>query len=199
MRYRSYRRLQLYVHGHYEWQRDVVRRALAEHTRVTGEAPRVVELACGGGNLADLFPGPTYLGVDLIPERIEAAAAAHPDHHFLVCDVSGPEFEALLSDRDFVFCHGFLHHLDDAHCRRLIELIRSRASHPVTFLALEPWLPSTWPNLPGHLLCSLDDGKFIRPRHGYVEMFGNAPVEEETKSNWPRWPVHMEAYTARFG
>jgi DNA-binding transcriptional LysR family regulator len=158
-----------------------------------------VELACGGGNLADLFAGPTYVGVDLIPERVEAAAAEHPEHHFLVCDVGSPEFEELLTGRDFVFCHGLLHHLDDVHCRRLAELVRSRASRPATFLAIEPWLPSTWPNLPGHLLCKLDGGSFIRPRHAYVEFFGNALVREETKRNWPRWPVHMEAYIARFG
>lgn len=199
MRYRSYRRLQHYVHGGYEWQRDVARRALAEHSQLRGGgAPRVVELACGGGNLADLFPGPTYVGVDLIPERIEAAAAEHPDHRFLVGDVSGPDFEELLAGRDFIFCHGLLHHLDDLQCRELFDLVQRGASHPATFLAIEPWLPSTFPNLPGHLLCRFDDGKFIRPLHGYAPLFGKALVREENKSNWPRWPVHMEAYVARY-
>jgi SAM-dependent methyltransferase len=200
MRYRSYRNLQHYVHGHYEWQRDVVRRALAEHSEFRGgAAPRVLELACGGGNLADLFAGPTYVGVDLSPERIEAAAAQHPEHRFLVCDITSPDFEELLSERDFVFCHGFLHHLDDSQCRRLTEMVHSKASRPATFLALEPWLPSMWPNLPGHLLCKLDEGTFIRPQHGYRHLFGGDLVREETKSNWPRWPVHMEAYTVRYG
>jgi hypothetical protein len=49
------------------------------------------------------------------------------------------------------------------------------------------------------MLCKLDDGKFIRPRHGYAELFGNALVREERNSNWPRWPIHMEAYIARYG
>ena len=159
----------------------------------------MLELASGGGNLADLFAGPTYVGVDLIPERVAAAAAEHPEHRFLVHDITTPEFGELLSGRDFVFCHGLLHHLDDAQCQGLVDLIRSRASRPDTFLAIEPWLPAVFPNLPGHLLCSLDDGKFIRPRHGYVKLFGKELVREETKFNWPRWPVHMEAYTVRFG
>jgi SAM-dependent methyltransferase len=200
MRYRRYRRLQLYVHGGYEWQRGVVRRALAEHQKDHGGAPpRVLEIACGGGNLADLFDGPSYLGVDLIPERVQAAAAEHPRHRFIVGDVSGPEFDQVLSGRDFVFCHGLLHHLDDLQCRRLVDLVGSRLARPATFLAIEPWRPSALPNLPGHLLCLLDDGKFIRPRHGYVNVFGKNLVREERNSNWPRWPVHMEAYTARYG
>jgi SAM-dependent methyltransferase len=199
MRYRSYRRLQHYVHRGYEWQRDVVRRALAEHSEARGgRPPRVVELACGGGNMADLFAGPDYIGVDLTPERVQAAAADHPEHRFLVCDVTGPEFEKLLADRDFVFCHGLLHHLDESQCGRLVELVRSRASRPSVFLAIEPWLPDAWPNLPGHMLCRLDEGKFIRPRHGYAALFGEALVREEANSNFPRWPVDMEAYTARY-
>ena len=198
MRYRSYHRLQRYVHRGYQWQREVLRRALAEHRAIRDDAaPRVVELASGGGNLADVFSGPEYVGIDLIPERVAAAAVAHPGHRFVVGDVSGSDVEHLLAGRDFVFCHGLLHHLDDLQCRQLVETVEAHVSRPATVVVMEPWLPAAWPNLPGHLLCKLDDGKFIRPRHAYAGLFAKGLVREEATSNFPRWPVDMEAYVGR--
>ncbi len=63
---------------------DLVKRIPLSH------AARALDVGCGPGNssrvLADAFPGARITGVDSSPEMIAAAATAHPDMTFRLCD-----------------------------------------------------------------------------------------------------------------
>ena len=63
---------------------DLVKRIPLSH------AAKALDVGCGPGNssrvLADAFPGARITGVDSSPEMIAAAAAAHPDMTFRLCD-----------------------------------------------------------------------------------------------------------------
>jgi SAM-dependent methyltransferase len=205
MKYKWYRLLQRYVHADYARQKTVLSCQFKAHVASLPEdqlAPRpaaVLELACGDGNLATVFPPESYLGLDLSTERIAAARMGYPAYQFAVCDVAGEGFKNLLPNFDFIFCHGLLHHLDDKSCYELLAHIRLLAKKPTTFVAIEPVLPGMWQNPLGFLLAKLDEGHSIRPSQGYCSLFVGAFLEIEKLNLFPRWPVNMEAYTVKYG
>ena len=198
--YRLYERIQVYIHGDYARQKAILGREFDRHA---AEAPdraacRVLELACGGGSLADAFPPERYLGIDRSSGRIEAARRGHPRHRFEAGDVTGPDLEGRLADADFVFCHGLLHHLDDGECRALVAAVRNLARKPATLVAIEPLLPEPWLNPAGFLVGKMDEGRFFRPDRGYRPLFGGQALRTESFSLFPRLPLRMTAYVARF-
>jgi SAM-dependent methyltransferase len=197
VRYELYKQLQDFVHaGHYR-QKAVLERQLAEH-KAAGGGPRVLELACGGGNLASVIPPESYRGIDSAPERIEAARPANPGYRFDVCDVTSAEGAAAVGEADFVFCHGLLHHLDDVACRELVAAIESRATRPATFVAIEPFLPQPFRHPAWYLFGKLDDGRFMRRANAYRVLSGDWIVHTEVLDFSPRWPGDEEVYVWRF-
>mgnify|MGYP001610657759 FL=1 len=159
LRYDWYKRSQDYIHRGYAPQKAILSRAWEEHRGAVPAAPRprILELACGGGSLAEAFPGEDYIGVDASAERVEAARRDHPRHAFEVCDVNSPAFDALLARSDFVFCHGLLHHIDDRDCGALLSRLSRHAPKPATFVAIEPLLPKLWRNPLGYAVGMLDE------------------------------------------
>lgn len=74
---------------------------------------RVLDLACNEGHLIDFLPANTpYLGIDIAEKAIKIARANHPNHEFMIADLS----EALpnLTDKfDVVVMLAFLEHISD--------------------------------------------------------------------------------------
>jgi SAM-dependent methyltransferase len=158
----------------------------------------VLELACGIGNLADLFSPEIYLGIDIAADRITVAQKEHPEYRFQVCDSTSLEFKKLVKDFDFIFCHGLLHHLGDQQCRALLDGIRFLAKKPTTLVGIEPILPLSWQNPFGFLLAKLDQGRYIRRPQGYRQLFGDCLLRTEELNFFPRWPVREQAYIVKF-
>ena len=75
--------------------------------RIPLEQPRkIIDIGCGPGNSTEVlrqrFPQADILGVDSSPEMIRAAAQAHPEMRFQLCD-AGTELGTLDRDFDVVF------------------------------------------------------------------------------------------------
>ena len=200
LRYGLYKRVQDLIHGGYRQQRGLLGRCWATHRMgaVRGRRARVLELACGGGSMVGAFHPDDYAGVDASAERIAAARRDHPHHRFDVVDVTGPAFDDVIAAADFVFCHGLLHHLDDAACRDLIARVGRVAARPSTFIAIEPLLPKPWRNPVGYAVGKLDEGHFFRESDGYRQLFGGLPLRTERFNLLPRLPLEMEAFVTRF-
>jgi len=111
---------------------------------------RVLDAGCGNGRLALLLdrerPGATYLGVDVVPELIEAARAqagqlTNVTTKFHVADIARPGWENALPSAPFdcVVCLAVLHHIPGLDLRT--RLLRDLAG------LLEPggrFILSTW-------------------------------------------------------
>lgn len=198
MKYTFYKALQDYVHTGHLRQKKIIYSELETHKQFSNQDPTVLELACGGGNLAPAFPAKRYLGIDLMPDRIAEAKKEFPEHEFRVCDTKSSEFEMLIGNYDFIFCHGLLHHIDDDTCRWLIQCIRDRAKKPTTFLAIEPVLEPFWRNPLGFFLAKMDDGRYVRTPQSYQVFFEGCDLRTKYLSYPPRWFVNMEAYSVKF-
>lgn len=116
----------------------------------------VVDIGCGTGNWAITARGP-YLGVDVAPEFVEAAAArfAHdPDKSFLRLD---PTEEDLPGRYDLTQLISVLHHLSDGQTTELLERISSKTRYVfVLDLYPIPWNPVS------RFLYAADRGDYIR-------------------------------------
>jgi SAM-dependent methyltransferase len=201
--YILYKLLQNYVHRGYKQQKACLRREFAVHTaeRPAELAHRrcsVLELACGDGDLATVFPANVYVGIDLMPDRILAARTRNPGYEFQVCDLTGGDVVGLMSAADFIFCHAALHHLDDEACRILLERVQKHAMKPTTVVAIEPVLPLVWRNPFGFMLCKLDEGRFVRTAGAWQSLFAGRCQRSEWLSFLPRWPIFGQVYVARY-
>lgn len=98
---------------------DLVKRIPLSH------AARALDVGCGPGNssrvLADAFPGTRITGVDSSPEMIAAAAAAHPDMTFRLCD-AGDLTSLGENGFDIVFSNACIQWVPD-HPRLLADML----------------------------------------------------------------------------
>ena len=195
--YKFYRLTQAYLHPGYAKEKDVLLRQFEAHRarRSGSKPPRILELACGLGDLSGVFPIENYLGVDSSQARIAAARAANPGRHFEIVDVTSAHFDELIACADFIFCHGLLHHLNDENCRALIKRVYRLALRPATFVAMEPLAPERpLLNPLGWLICKMDEGYFIRHADGYQALFTGWNFSTDHYDLMPRFPLDMEAY-----
>lgn len=181
-----YNALQKMVHGDYSKERRIIDSLRRDKQGLT------LEMGCGTGLISMMFAPGTYVGVDMAPERIETAKAAHPEHEFHVLDVT-TDYSEFLERFDTVFFHNCIHHIDDAGVKGTLQNIRTavqRRGRPMEIMMIEPVLPER-PilNLPGYILAKLDRGKFVRKFDAMIKLFpGKLLVADKLEGPWV-WPV----------
>ncbi len=88
----------------------------------------VLDLGCGNGVLLTALPkNISYTGIDISPALIKVAEGLHPEHKFLLTDLTADSTWADLSSYDFIAALAVLHHLpsSDDH----IKLLRNIKQH----------------------------------------------------------------------
>lgn len=100
--------------------------AIGEDEVVELASGAVLDYGCGVGRLARRFDPKGYLGVDVSPERIQAARAAHPDHTFEV--ISGIDWIGGVKVFCSIIFDNVLLHLDDDQAREALGLTTSNPS-----------------------------------------------------------------------
>jgi len=128
---------------------------------------RVLDLGCGTGIYASFFPPDSYVGADLNPAYIAAAAAKFPGHRFVVQDGTRTSFED--SEFDACMISGVLHHLDESQATQLLEEA-ARVVRPGGRVVVWEDIPASWWNALGHVIHRLDLGNHIRSPEGYREL-----------------------------
>ena len=181
-----YNALQRMVHGDYSKQRGII-----ESYR-NGKPGVTLEMGCGTGLLSPMFASGTYVGVDMDPQRIEAAKAEHPEHEFHVLDVT-TDYSEFLERFDAVLFHGCIHHIDDEGVKGTLDNISraaKRKGRPIEVMLIEPVLPEpVILNLPGYILAKLDRGRYVRKFDAMVQLFkGKLLSADKLKGSWI-WPV----------
>jgi SAM-dependent methyltransferase len=193
-----YDMLQWYVHKGHSKQKDLLHAEISRLANNLGRdrnSLRVLELACGTGNFTDCFSPNQYLGIDSDSLRLTKARKLFPHHRFEDCKIDSDNAAGILSGIDFVFCHGFLHHISDADFLAIIRCFREHTSDKAVFLAIEPLLPeSPWTSPFAYTLAKADDGKFMRTEKEYKTLFGPNLKKTSEISFRPRWPVSERAF-----
>src|SRR5580704_1735126 len=170
-----YNGLQYLVHGDYGVLGGKIAEAYRRH-----RPGKALELGWGTGLLSKFFKAGEYTGIDHDSARIELARRQHLGHEFVVGDATDldPEFIARFA---FVFCHGWIHHLEDSQIRRILGQIESaagRSGRAIEFLVLEPLMPDRpWRNPVGYGIASADRGGRLRTRNAMEKLLGSGVYE----------------------
>lgn len=161
-----------------------IRRALA---RVGPR--RVLDLGCGTGEFAALFPPESYLGVDIHPGYVRLAARLRPAHRFVCADATrwpgdGAPF-------DLTLVNGVLHHLDDGTARALLAAaVRHTRSGGALLVIEDADVPEAGPL--SRLVHALDHGHFIRTPEVWSDLVREfVRVEESETYRSGLCPYHL--------
>jgi SAM-dependent methyltransferase len=150
----------------------------------------IVEVGCGTGLLAKHFVsgGFDYWGFDPDEDRINYAKQRNPQAHFIVGDTDSLE-QLNIPHFRHTFIHGVLHHLPDRMCHSILESLFNYRSD-LRLVISEPYIPNPWwANPIGALFARFDEGKFMRSRYDWLDMFAEYADLVEFRSLWPTWPV----------
>ena len=129
---------------------------------------RILDVACGTGELLKYLPAVSYLGVDISTDYIANAQRRHSGRAEVIC----ADFRHLaVHDRSFdlVVAVGVLHHLGDPVAASLTELARRALRPGGRFVLLEPCRLAGQP-LIAKVVLTMDRGAFVREREHYERL-----------------------------
>jgi SAM-dependent methyltransferase len=139
---------------------------------------RVLDVGCGPGTNTHHFANADYLGIDINPKYVEAAAR-RTGRRFIVADAtvySVPKDQRF----DFIFLNSFLHHIDTPSVTRLLRNLVTLLSPDGRVHVLELVMPPR-PSI-ARVLAQLDRGDYPRPVEEWRALFRDvfeSDVEEE--------------------
>lgn len=144
---------------------------LARKVAQLGRRPRLLDLGCGTGELADQFleSGYEYVGVDIEPERIEYARRKYPKGKFHVMDASALQYGDGYFDQ--ILVTGVLHHLADEEVREIVREMKRVLRPGGRALVMEDIALRGSLNLLGALVHLADEGAHIRRPREYAPLF----------------------------
>lgn len=145
----------------------IVKKIIAKHLQVKkGES--ILDLGCGTGILAPLFPKKYYIGIDIDPSLIETARKRNKDYNFLVDDVTTVNLNKKFN---YILVCGVIHHMKDIDTINFINKIKSHIDNNGKILIIEAIPPIFNWNLLGHLNRKMDKGAYIRKLQDYKKFF----------------------------
>ena len=133
--------------------------------------PRVLDLGCGTGELANVFlkRGYSYAGIDIEAERIAYAAKTYPQGKFQVMDASALGYPDGYFDQ--ILVTGVLHHLSDEDVRNIAKEMKRVLRPDGRALVMEDIALRGSLNLLGALVHLADEGAHIRRPKEYTPLF----------------------------
>lgn len=175
----------------FELQQELARRQNQGLKRTFAPALRgrrsALDIGCGTAACAASllsFDQVAYVGIDLEAKYLDYARRRHPNAEFIHAAAS----ELALGGRSFdvVMLFSILHHLSDAEIERLMVTVRAVLAPGGVVLSAEPLFPALV-NIRGrawlrarvsHALLTMDRGRYIRDRLGYLRLWSGFTVTE---------------------
>lgn len=137
--------------------------AIRKHLQLK-EAQRVIDIGCGTGEFAPLFPIAQYEGIDLDPANI-AYAKKHYPHRFQVGDALKLPYPDASFDAALI-C-GVLHHLSDSDARKALSEMRRVLKKGGRALVMEDTKTRRFVS---RMMHDMDQGAHIRSNQEWREM-----------------------------
>jgi len=146
-----------------------VRRALAKDYIQAEPGMKVLDIGCGTGGILEYLPEVDYLGFDMNPDYVEAAAKRFgPGNRFICANVNEVPAEAEGSF-DRILALGLLHHLEDREVVNLMKLAHRLLAPGGRLVTLDSCYRDHQPAV-ARFLIDRDRGQNTRTAHGYTEL-----------------------------
>lgn len=132
---------------------------------------RVLDLGCGPGDLLADLPPCDYVGVDLDPNYIAAAAAKYGARGTFRCEPAEAVVEFEPASFDLVVMTGLLHHLDDAQAAAALAVARKALRPGGRLVTLDGvFVPEQ--SRAARWMLRRDRGQFVRELPAYLRLAG---------------------------
>jgi trans-aconitate methyltransferase len=131
---------------------------------------KVLDLGCGPGNTAHLFPESDYTGVDINERYIKIAAGRYPRKRFIVGNVGNMEWG---TGFDIILINSFFHHLNDREVVEVSKAAVASLSDGGVVIVQEPLVPGR-DELYHRLMMKLDRGNYFRSLDLWKKLFHEA-------------------------
>ncbi len=121
----------------------------------------ILDFGCGTGEFSEIFPKPSYTGVDIDRLSIDQAKTMHPGYNFSairdVTDVTGRY--------DWVLMIGSAHHIDPELLEKILLAIKNNLlTGDGSLVMMEPVPASEQKTFIGKLQIENDQGHFLRTK-----------------------------------
>lgn len=130
--------------------------------------PNILDIGCGPGTNAGIFPDRSYVGLDHNSQYIENAQLKFPNKRFICgdaaqLDLNGEEFSVVL-------VNSLMHHLDNDECSRLLKGITKVLAKNGVVIVQEPLTPPVDKSLMQFLM-KQDRGDYFRSLDEWKSIF----------------------------
>ena len=130
---------------------------------------RILDIGCGPADILEYLPAVRYVGVDLNPDYLRAAArrfrSSQPGARFVRMDVRSIARSAA-GRFDLVLAAGLLHHFDDTEAVGLLATVRALLRPGGRLITVDPGFAAGQGPL-ARLLIANDRGRHVRPVEAY--------------------------------
>lgn len=154
------------------------------------EGDAILDIGCGPADILDFLPEVKYYGFDLSSKYINEAKAKYGDRGDFFCqELSEANIPSI--NFDIVLANNVLHHLNDSEAIELFKLARKCLKHGGRLVTCDG-CRSADEELISKIVLSLDRGKYVRDREGYLSLarrvFNN--VAHEMRNDLAYIPVN---------
>lgn len=138
----------------------------------------IIDVGCSTGacaaSIIDMHAN-DYVGVDIDPRYVDAAARRSPDGRFFEMDAREMSFPD--ETFDLAMFVGVMHHMDDALVQACLkEVLRVLKPSGRVIVAEPVFTPGRWLST---VLLKMDRGRYIRDEPGYRALFDGFSVERQ--------------------
>ena len=132
---------------------------------------RVLDVGCGPGDVVEMLPAVTYVGLDLNASYIDYARKHY--HHrgiFLAEDVNNlKNHESVTPPFDLILLSQVAHHLSDDEFTKLLKVLQQLLAPSGRICAYDPcyWDGQPWYD---RILADNDRGMYVRKPEGYAAL-----------------------------
>lgn len=127
----------------------------------------ILDLGCGTGVLASLFPPKNYLGVDIDEHSIRRAKKKFPKHQFKMEDATDLRLNKKF---DLAMIVGVVHHLNDMDALKLFDNLKIHLKKNSRVVLVEAIPPIFKWNIIGGFLRKIDRGAYVRKLPQYERL-----------------------------
>ena len=155
------------------------------------EGNAVLDIGCGPAEILDFFPKVKYYGLDLSSNYINEAKKKYGDRGEFFCQELSETSVPAGIKFDIVMATNVLHHLNDSQAIKLFNLAK-KCLKPGGRLITCDGCRSSGEGLISKIVLSLDRGKYVRDKEGYLNLARQAfnQIESDTRSDLSNIPVN---------
>lgn len=140
---------------------------------------RILDIACGPGDILEYLPSVEYLGFDISQKYIDSAKKRFGNRGAFLCNKVSNKAINEVGSFDIVLAMGILHHLNDDEAVHLFELAHSALKSGGRLVTFDGCYVKGQSPVVRYLI-SKDRGQYVRTKEGYLnlasEIFANIKV-----------------------